>query len=466
MRLINLLSLLFVLTIFKVSGQQNFTVPDQKANNLPNLSLGEALPDFTINKLINTDKKTASTNEYKDQLLIIDFWATNCSGCVEALPKMDALQKQFSLKVKILPVTYEKEAEVITFWKNNKYTKNLSLPSVVEDETFTGYFKHLSIPHEVWVYNGKVIGITSSDYVDANNIQLVLNGQQVNWPVKNDFYTFTGLKEPLFTFNRNLTDTGSTFIKYVAISHYKEGVNPNDSYTTYIIRNREKKMVRTYFQNSSIYTAYVLNWNYVSNIANFVKPSFQIQPNQIIWEVQNKSKYIFNEGNGYRQDWFRKNGICYESLNPDSGLTDIEIHQSVIDNLDQQLGLHARWEKRKEKVLLLVRTDKTKILKSKHTLTNQYDDRLVIRGLLHQFRDLTLSVIAWQMNEQAENPYVFDETNYAEKVDLDLKFSSWTDIAGIRRALQNYGLDLKEEERLVDKFVFTEINRRYKNRTL
>lgn len=458
MRLINLVILLSFLIIFNVKGQQTFIVPNKKNNNLPNLAVGDSLPDFAITKLINTDKNTEKIADYKDKLLIIDFWSINCSGCVEALPKMDTLQKQFDLKIKILPVTFEKEADVIAFWKNNKYTKNLSLPSVVEDEMFTGYFKHLSIPHEVWIYKGKIIGITSSDYVDTNNIQLVLSGQQVNWPVKNDFYTFDGTKESIFASNQNKADAGSTFLKYVAISHYKENVSSEVGSTTYIIRDPQKQTVRAYFLNSSIYIAYLLNWARVINSEKLVKPSLAIYPNQIVWEVRNKSKYTFIDGVGYKQDWLKKNGICFESLNPDSGQTDVDVRKSVIADMDRLLNLHAHWEKRKEKILILERTKQKIQLKSKRNLTDKYDNHLILKGEVQQFRSITLSTFTMKMNQEPENPYVFDETGYTEKVDLDLNFSSWTDIAGINKSLKSYGLNLKEEERVVDKFVFTENN--------
>lgn len=458
MRLINIIAIQLFLIVFNVDAQKTYKVPDQDMADLPNLSIGDKLPYFTIKKIINSNKKSGLTAEYNDQLLIIDFWATNCSGCVAALPKMDSLQKKFGSKIKILPVTYEKEAYVLNFWKNNKYTRHLSLSSVIEDKTFSSYFKHKSIPHEVWIYKGKVIGITSSDFVIADNIQLVLDGKKINWPVKNDFYVFDATKQLLFAPDPNQIDTGSTFMKYAAISDYKEGVNSEGFGASGIVRDPRKKMVRAFFLNHPIYSAYWINWNYLIKTEDLVRPATTFTANQIVWEVLNRSKYMFLEGSGGLQDWLVRNGICFESVNPDTGQTDVAIHKSTIADLDRLLRLHVRWEKRNEKVLVLVRTDKSVILKSKKALTDQYDDHLVIKGSLHQFRDSPLSSITRQMNQQADNPYVFDETDYTGNLDIDLNFSSWTDIAGIKKSLQHYGLDLKEEERMVDKFVFTELD--------
>ncbi|MBB5620641.1 FKBP-type peptidyl-prolyl cis-trans isomerase/thiol-disulfide isomerase/thioredoxin [Pedobacter cryoconitis] len=458
MKLLTILVPVLIWITFNASAQKVYTVPNQNMTNLPNLSIGDQVPDFPIGKMINSSKKSERTGEYKNQLLIIDFWATSCSGCVEALPKMDSLQKQFGLKVKILPVTYEKEINALTFWKNNKNTKKLSLSSVVEDKIFASYFKHKTIPHEVWIYKGKVIGITSSDFVSTDNIQMVLNGQQINWPVKNDFFVFDASKGLLFNPDPNQVDTTSTFLKYAAISDYKEGVNAEGFGGSGIIRNKDKKTIRAFFLNYPVYNAYLSNWMYLINSTDLVRPTSIITPNQIVWEVLDKSKYTFLQGSGALQSWLSVNGICFESLNPDSGQTDVAVHRSIIADLDRLLGLHARWEKRKETVFVLVQTDKKIPLKSKHALTAEYDDRLITKGSLHQFRDSPLSTITSQMNQQADNPYVFDETGYTENVDIDLNFSSWTDIAAIKKALQAYGLDLRQEERLVDKFVFTETN--------
>lgn len=184
------------------------------------LEIGSQLPDFAIAKLITPLDGVVSvpiqTSAFQDRLMNIDFWATNCSGCVAALPKMEELQQKFGDKVKILPVTYEDKALVMNFWKTNKYTRQLALPTVVEDQQFEKYFPHEAVPHEVWIYKGKVIGITEAEYVDSHNIQQVLNRKIPNWPLKNDYYAFNGNKEQLFTPNEKQVDVATTKLNYAA----------------------------------------------------------------------------------------------------------------------------------------------------------------------------------------------------------------------------------------------------------
>ncbi|SHG10713.1 TlpA family protein disulfide reductase [Pedobacter caeni] len=443
--------------ISTITAQQtlNISGKTKPIAGLSNLNIGDSLPDFSIPKIINTPKSTAKTSEFKEQLLIIDFWSIYCSGCIEALPKMNALQKLFGNKIKILPVTYESEALVSEFWKKNRNTKGLGLPSVVEDQIFASYFRHQTIPHEVWIYKGKVIAITTSQYVDEPNIRKVLNGESIKWPPKNDFYQFDGNKESLFKLQDAASKANATHLKYAITGAYKEGVNSEGlSGGVGIVRDSIHKTVRTFFLNQDIYTAYLLNWAKKINPYQLVKPSFSNIPNQVVWEVEDKSRYFYDPKTSYLAEWIRGNGICFESLNPDTGQTDKEIASTTITDMNLLLGLNVRWEKRKEKVLLLILKRGGEKLKSSNNIKNK-EDHLVNKNGIQYFRSLPLSTLTYKLNQQKENPYVFDETNYNEAVDLDLKIPSWTDIPAIRKALAKYGLDLIEEERMVDKFVFT-----------
>lgn len=424
---------------------------------LPNLNVGDQLPDFKIPIIIQGTKRSARSSEFKNQLLIIDFWSIYCSGCIAAMPKMDLLQKHFGDKIKILPVTYESEALVTNFWKKNRNTKDLNLSSVVEDKILSSYFRHQTIPHEVWVYKGKVIAITTEQYVDQANIEKVLNGEPIKWPEKNDFYSFNGSKEPLFKLNKDQANP-SSIIQYAAASGYKEHVNAEGlSGGSGTIRDKKEKTIRIFFLNQSIFTSYEMNWRNLINPAILVRPSVSITPNQISWEVADKSKYKYESKMNYQAEWIRKNGICFESLNPDTGQTVFDISKSIIEDLNYLLGLNVRWEKRKEKVLVLVRTSNNDKLKSKTTLID-FKDQFTAESSIKRFRSTPLSTLIYQLNQQEQNPYVFDDTTYPDEVDMDLNIDSWTNITSIRKALQPYDLDLKEEERHIDKFVFTEID--------
>ncbi|WP_160292103.1 FKBP-type peptidyl-prolyl cis-trans isomerase [Pedobacter lusitanus] len=419
------------------------------------LKVGDMMPDIKIEKIFNDPKRSAVISDYKDKLLILDFGFTSCTACVEALPRMNNLQKEFNQKIKIFWITNESEAILKTFWQHNRLTKNLTLPVIVEDRKLNDLFKHKSDPHEVWIYKGKIIAITQPEYVDAGNIKKVLSGDVVNWPVKNDYYVFNPSLEPLFRPDSNQIDIASTSLKYAAVSDYKNGVSTGAE----VVKDAKRKTIRTYITNQSIYNSYVNKLMDVVNADSLIKPSSLLpEPNQIVWNVIDRSKYIYEPGSGYMEDWKRKHYICFESLYPDTGQNDKTIAKKCIDDLNRLFGLHIAWERRKEKVFVLIRTTQEDRLKSKKTLTSFYDERIVTKGSLHQLRDIGLGTFVAKMNKERNNPYIFDGSNYQGKVDMDLNFPSWTAIEAIRKALKPYGLDLKEEEKLVDKLVFSEVD--------
>ena len=401
--------------------------------------IGLLIPDFKSLNLLNGKSPKINLDIYKDRLLILDFWATTCSGCVAALPKMEALQKKFGDKVKILPVTYEPALIVGPFLKNNKYTKNLSLASVINDKILHNYFKHVSMPHEVWIYKGKTIAVTTAEYVDQHNIEKIINGEKIDWPIKYDYFVFDRSKL-LFKLNDKQIDTSNTDLRYSAISDYKEGVNSEGlSGGMGINKNELNKTIRAYFLNQPIFNSYLTLLNYTVKSDSLIKPQTLFSPNQIIWEVADRSWYTHEKEFGYQQNWIREHGICFESVQPDKGQTDQQVYRSMINDMNGLLGLKVRWEKRDLDVL---------ILRKKETIKpNDKSSRTKMR----------LSNLVYELNQYADNPYVFDDTKEGEK-EIDINVIDWTNIPEIQRQLNLFGYELKKEKKLVDKLVFTEVD--------
>jgi len=376
---------------------------NESTGNNKALKVGDLVPDYNL-KMVNYIRKNAKISDFKDQLLILDFWDTSCGGCINAMPHMEALQKKFTGKITILPATTQEEKLIKDFWKTNRVTKDVRLPSVVEDNTGAVYFRRKGLPHEAWIYKGKVIAICSPEFVTENNIQKVLDGKNVNFPVKDDYFepAFDITKRALFTADVTQVNPAS-ILKYAAISGYDERFR---SLNASIIRDSVNKTVRAIAINAPIYAVYlacfpqVLGWDY----KGLVKPSALPIPqsaNEIVWEVRDRGKYELGSN---IEEWKRANAICFESLNPDTGQTDQQVYQTVIDDINRMLGLNVRWEKRKEKVLILYRTtteDKLKSTKDLGTYDDKYHQFPVTyqqKGNLHQFRDYDFMNLTWFFN--------------------------------------------------------------------
>ncbi|WP_316839247.1 TlpA family protein disulfide reductase [Pedobacter gandavensis] len=446
--------LLFLLPISVVNGQ-NRNQPEAKKshkikNNVlfKNLRVGDSVPNIQIAKIINDNIKSAKISDFKDRLLIIDFWATNCTSCVSALPELDSLQKVFGHKIKILPVTYEDEQITANFLKKNKKVSGLNITSVVEDKVLSKWFKHRVISHEVWIYKGRVIAITAPEYVDAHNIQKVLDGQHINWPVKDDFLVFH-YDKPLFNVSDVNFKNEKRILQYSGILGYQEGAYTKSGSVIDTIRGTK----RYYLINHSILAAYKRLWEDVKTTAVIpIPPSGTniFTPTQLILEVKDRSRYIYDKSKDYRENWKRMNEISYEFVTSDTGLTAKEISKKMIDDLDRRFGLYGRWEKRQIKCLALVRTSSLDKLKSVAT-GNEFEFRL--DESIKKIRNSAIGNLVLWLNNYHGNPPVFNETNYKGNIDIDLNISSWTDIYALRKALQAYDLDLKETTRNLDVFI-------------
>ncbi len=145
--------------------------------------IGDIVPPVQIKNIYNAPALESNLSAYKDQLLILDFMATNCSSCIKALPRFDSLQKVYGTRLQILLVTDQSAAKVKDFLLNHP---SLSLPMVAADTVLSKLFPHRFISHEVWIKDGKVKAITYPEYVNSDNISALLAGENMRLPLKND----------------------------------------------------------------------------------------------------------------------------------------------------------------------------------------------------------------------------------------------------------------------------------------
>src|SRR6478735_8186180 len=119
------------------------------------LSIGDTIPNIFIENISNYKTSKAHFAEFKDKLVIIDFWFGACPKCILAFPKLEELQNKFKDQVQIIMVNFETQKQIDeTFKKFSKGApmyRNPKLPSVVNDSIFHSLFPHKYYPHEVWI---------------------------------------------------------------------------------------------------------------------------------------------------------------------------------------------------------------------------------------------------------------------------------------------------------------------------
>ncbi len=135
----------------------------------------------TYDNVIFLDKKDQkiSIDQYKGNLLILNFWATWCEPCKKEMPSLDKLQSNSELdKIKIFPINIGKE----TFDKVNKFFVDLNIknfePYFDPPITLAKIFSLRGVPTSILINKegkefARILG--SIDFEDKNFINWIKN---------------------------------------------------------------------------------------------------------------------------------------------------------------------------------------------------------------------------------------------------------------------------------------------------
>lgn len=80
-----------------------------------------------------------SIDDYKGKVVLLDFWATWCGPCVQTMPQLDGLYKEFKDKgLVVVGVTNEKREEVQPFLRDKLH---VSYPIMLDtaEQAWTGF---------------------------------------------------------------------------------------------------------------------------------------------------------------------------------------------------------------------------------------------------------------------------------------------------------------------------------------
>ncbi len=141
------------------------------------LLLGEKVPDnlwFKPLKIINGTKETLSLSDFKESLVILEFWASNCSACLKNIPKVAEINNQFKDSAIILPVSEQPKNAIAKFFEGEYGRNYKDLISVTDDSILGKYFPHYGVPYLVWIYDGKVMSTTDAGQLSAESVSDIL----------------------------------------------------------------------------------------------------------------------------------------------------------------------------------------------------------------------------------------------------------------------------------------------------
>ena len=107
-----------------------FLMSNAFANEIPrikNLVVNKELKTYENITFLNSKGKLIKLSDYKNNLVILNFWATWCAPCKDEMPSLDALKMNSSLSnLKIFPINVGKE----NVKKSKKFFKDLNIKNL------------------------------------------------------------------------------------------------------------------------------------------------------------------------------------------------------------------------------------------------------------------------------------------------------------------------------------------------
>jgi len=140
------------------------------------------------------EETTIKLSDYRDKLIILDFWANWCSPCIYSLNRLDTISRHFQDdRYIIIPVTYQSDKEAALAYGKYRWP----FIGIVADSILSKVFPHNSIPHMVWIQNGEVIAIPQAQYATVDNFIKLMNGEKLDIPVTRKYAAYDN-SIPLF----------------------------------------------------------------------------------------------------------------------------------------------------------------------------------------------------------------------------------------------------------------------------
>lgn len=334
------------ITILLLTGTVGFA---QKPDIISPLQVGDSLPDLSFRNVLNVSTGTINFSDFKGKLLILDFWNSFCSSCIESWPKLLGLQKEFEGQLQIILVNpRESEAKVRQVFSKRKQFRNIdvTLPTIYQDSRLLSLFPMLSVPTIVWVdKDGIIFSVTNNSEVNSENIRKIFEGSNL------------GMKQKKEVVNDNWDMTQSIFERKGAegemiwqsvLAGEVEGVKPGESLFT-----SEKYGYRIGVFNASIWALYRFAYSdhYVPAVGD--KPLLMMPTSRTSVEIDNPSRYALYNGTD------REVIYTYELTAPPT--TADQLQQWMREDLDRYFGLNARVEKREVDCLVFGASDTSRI---------------------------------------------------------------------------------------------------------
>lgn len=418
------------------------------------LQVGDTLPLHRFEELKRTSSAEFPGSSQPKRLYILDFWSKWCGSCIVSFPKVEGLQYQFRHDIKIVAINPWNDDKEVTelfeknhafkvkqeqvkqskdnSWKGSEFKpRKTTLPALNGDKKWLNLFEIKGVPHHIWISDiGKVIAVTSSYDVNADNIEYYLRtGILPNMAAKTYPESYNLGEYSL----KNLW--GKNYFPYQNDGLLMRDFHSGDGgsvfgYQRTGVVDSLKKTIRYSFVNTSIADLYKAAWA-LSDTEHY-RPQYDngffamekgdtfkyadVLNERLLWEVSvpeyfigpvNKN-YVTSDAPGF-DEWSLRSKFCAELELPLNKQQ--EAGRMFLKGLNryfhEKFGIAAKIERRKRYCLVL---KKTKLFQQSNSIASKtayryYPEHKVEKYLNHPFKIIFLDYLPYRIDHNYGERY-------------------------------------------------------------
>ncbi len=462
--------ILLLVGVFTVMSWNAIAQERPKVIQLSEMSIGDTIPaGLPMKAMINYSDSSAKFSDFRGKWLILDFWATHCQACINAMPEFYRLQQEFKDELNIVLVTNESPERVQGLLERSPVAKGTYFPFIVQDTILHQLFPHRFIPHEVWIDSeGVVRAITDGHTVTSQNIKGMLNGQITSLPEKKDHLD-----------NAAIPDGSEDLILYKAQLSKIKDINSGSKHVRRDNLTGEveyERLPKRFFVEGTgvinlLYTAYigaVEDW--ISSNVNRKRIVFDIHDTSI---YERFAKILIDENRvnpsptAYPYLHWKNSKEYADDMRYDydfqvpNGLPDSVFFKKVLEDLNRYFPIKGRIENRRTTAWVV----HSKMSTIEKLVTKGGESRMILNHDSLGALNRPLRKFFAYCQGFVDTPPIVNETNFNKDmmVDIGLYLSDFPeydarkgvirnqplDFKTFKRELNKYGMDVKEEEREV-----------------
>ncbi|WP_257669827.1 TlpA family protein disulfide reductase [Parapedobacter tibetensis] len=154
----------------QVPDSQSGPVPPGEVEEVQGLIIGDSVPEWFWDVELHVvnhpeGKSTVILGDFKDKLLVLDFWATYCRPCVASMSKWDTLQQDFEQEVAVVGIhLYHHNDLPRPFAQKQGWRLPIAVGNTA-DTLLNQLFYAQSRFGQVWIKDGKLLAIPKNKVV-------------------------------------------------------------------------------------------------------------------------------------------------------------------------------------------------------------------------------------------------------------------------------------------------------------